>query len=119
LGRNLGEIPFGNKIGFCNLQRLWKFVQGDLGGILRWGFCLNSSRLLKDFQKIKHNMPCNASSTRLFLWKDFYMHGKLICNLSALLCWQNFILAKSECYKVESSPSKRRILEKKSGRSKD
>jgi hypothetical protein len=26
------------------------------------------------------------------------MHGKLICNLYALLCWQNFILAKSGCY---------------------
>jgi hypothetical protein len=39
------------KIGFLNIQRLWKFV-GDLGGILRWGFFLNSSRLLKDFRKI-------------------------------------------------------------------
>jgi hypothetical protein len=26
------------------------------------------------------------------------MHGKLICNLYALLSWQNFILAKSGCY---------------------
>jgi hypothetical protein len=39
------------KIGFLNLARLWKFV-GDLGGILTWGFFLNSSRLLKDFRKI-------------------------------------------------------------------
>ncbi len=29
-----------------------KFAQKDLGGILRWGFFLNSSRLLKDFRKI-------------------------------------------------------------------
>jgi hypothetical protein len=29
-----------------------KFLGGDLGGILRWGFFLNSSRLLKDFRKI-------------------------------------------------------------------
>jgi hypothetical protein len=28
-----------------NLTRLWKFAQGYLGGILRWGFFLNSSRL--------------------------------------------------------------------------
>jgi hypothetical protein len=40
------------KIGFLNLPRLWKFVEGDLGGILSWGFFLNSSRLLKDFRKI-------------------------------------------------------------------
>jgi hypothetical protein len=39
------------KIGFLNLLRLWRFV-GDLGGILTWGFFLNSSRLLKDFRKI-------------------------------------------------------------------
>jgi hypothetical protein len=35
-----------------NLQGLWKFIQGDLGGILMWGFSLNSSRILKDFRKI-------------------------------------------------------------------
>jgi hypothetical protein len=40
------------KIGFLNLPRLWKFVEGDLGGILTWGFSLNSSRLLKYFRKI-------------------------------------------------------------------
>jgi hypothetical protein len=40
------------KIGFLNLPRLWRFVEGDLGGILTWGFFLNSSRLLKDFRKI-------------------------------------------------------------------
>jgi hypothetical protein len=43
---------FWIKIGFLNLPRLWKFVEGDLGGILIWGFFLNSSRLLKDFRKI-------------------------------------------------------------------
>jgi hypothetical protein len=46
------RIPFGNKIGFLNLQRLWKFVQGDSGGILWWGFFLNSPRIPKDFRKI-------------------------------------------------------------------
>jgi hypothetical protein len=52
LGQNLGEIPFGNKIGFLDLQLLWKFVEGDLGGNLMWEFFLNSSRLLKDVRKI-------------------------------------------------------------------
>jgi hypothetical protein len=47
-----GKILFRLKIGFLNLSRLWKFVEGDLGGILTWGFFLNSSRLLKDFKKI-------------------------------------------------------------------
>jgi hypothetical protein len=28
------------------------------------------------------------------------MYGKLICNLYVLLCWQNFILVKSGCYKL-------------------
>jgi hypothetical protein len=31
---------------------LWKFVGGDLGGILMWRFFVNSSGLLKDFRKI-------------------------------------------------------------------
>jgi hypothetical protein len=43
---------FELKIGFLILPSLWKFVKGDLGGILTWGFFLNSSRLLKDFRKI-------------------------------------------------------------------
>jgi hypothetical protein len=37
LGRNLGrenEKDFRIKIGFSNLARLWKIVEGDLGGIL-------------------------------------------------------------------------------------
>jgi hypothetical protein len=29
-----GKILFRIKIGFLNLPRLWKFVQGDLAGIL-------------------------------------------------------------------------------------
>jgi hypothetical protein len=49
--------PFGIKIGFVNLSRLWKFAQGDLGGILTQGFFLNSSRILKDFRKIQYAMP--------------------------------------------------------------
>jgi hypothetical protein len=44
-----------------NIPRLWKFVQGDLGGILTWGFFLNSSRLLKDFRKMKYAMLCYAT----------------------------------------------------------
>jgi hypothetical protein len=34
------------------IARLWKIIEGDLGGILTGGFFLNSSRLLKDFGKI-------------------------------------------------------------------
>jgi hypothetical protein len=34
MGRNLKKIPFRIKIGFLNIPRLWKFAQGDLGGIL-------------------------------------------------------------------------------------
>jgi hypothetical protein len=51
-GLNSEEKFFSNKIGFLNLPRLWKFVEGDLGGILTCGFFLNSSRLLKDFRKL-------------------------------------------------------------------
>jgi hypothetical protein len=72
LGQKLKKIPFGIKIRFLNLQRLWKFVQGDLGGILIWGFFLNSSRILKDFRKIQYAMPCNASCARLFLERFLY-----------------------------------------------
>jgi hypothetical protein len=31
------RIPLGIKIGFLNFQRLWNFVQRDLGGILDVG----------------------------------------------------------------------------------
>jgi hypothetical protein len=31
------------------------------------------------------------------------MYGKLICNLYALLCWQNFILVNSGCYRFPAS----------------
>jgi hypothetical protein len=65
------RILFGIKIRFLNIPRLWKFVQGGLGGILIWGFFLNSSRLLKDFRKIKYDMPCNASYARLYFLEGF------------------------------------------------
>jgi hypothetical protein len=39
------------------LAELWKIVQGDLGGILIWGFSLKSSRLSKYFRKMKYVMP--------------------------------------------------------------
>jgi hypothetical protein len=54
-----------------NLPRLWKCVEGDLGGILTSGFFLNSSRLLKDFRKIKYAMPCDASYTRFIFGRFF------------------------------------------------
>jgi hypothetical protein len=33
-GPKAKKIVFELKIGFLNLPRLWKFVEGDLGGIL-------------------------------------------------------------------------------------
>jgi hypothetical protein len=38
IGPEAEKNPFGIKIGFLNLLRLWKFIQGDLGGILTQGF---------------------------------------------------------------------------------
>jgi hypothetical protein len=41
-----------------NIPRIWKFAQGDLGGILTWGFSqilLGSSSILE-----KWNMPCHV-----------------------------------------------------------
>jgi hypothetical protein len=35
---------------------------------------------------------------KIYFWKVFHMHYKLICILYALLCGQNFILVKSGCY---------------------
>jgi hypothetical protein len=52
LGRMWRKNSFPIKIWFLIIARLWKIVEGDLGGILTWGFFLNSSRLLKDFWKI-------------------------------------------------------------------
>jgi hypothetical protein len=34
MGQNLKKIPFQIKIKFLNIRSLWKFAQGDLGGIL-------------------------------------------------------------------------------------
>jgi hypothetical protein len=55
------EKLFPNKFEFSNIQRLWKFAQGDLGEILTSGFFLNSSSLIKDYRKIKYAMPCYAT----------------------------------------------------------
>jgi hypothetical protein len=52
LGRKWRKNSFSNKIWFLIIARLWKIVEGDLGGILTWGFFLNSSRHIKDFRKI-------------------------------------------------------------------
>jgi hypothetical protein len=51
-GEYSNENRFSNFKHFLNLARLGKILQGDLGGILSWGFFLNFSRLLKDFRKI-------------------------------------------------------------------
>jgi hypothetical protein len=96
VGRKVGraeskEKEFLNKkIGFLNLSRLWKFVEGDLGGILAWGFfliLLGSSRILE-----KYNMPFHASYTRFIFGR--FLYCKFICILYALICGQNFILVR-------------------------
>jgi hypothetical protein len=46
------DLIFLNFNGRKFLARLWKFVEGDLGGLLMWGFFLNSSRILKAFRNI-------------------------------------------------------------------
>jgi hypothetical protein len=53
-----------------------KFAQGDFGGILIWGFFLNSSRILKDFRKIKYAMLWHASFARLLL--KIFLYARLI-----------------------------------------
>jgi hypothetical protein len=40
---------------------------------------------------------------KIYFLNVYHMHGKLICNLYALLCWQNFILVKSGCYNSKLS----------------
>jgi hypothetical protein len=61
LGQKLKKISFLIKIEFLNTPRLWKFAQGDLGGIWTQGFFLNSFRLLMYFRKMKYAMPCYAT----------------------------------------------------------
>jgi hypothetical protein len=61
IGPKVEENSFLIKIEFLNIPMLWKFVQGDLGGIWTHGFFLNSSRLLKYFRKMKYVMPCYAT----------------------------------------------------------
>jgi hypothetical protein len=55
------EIPSEFKLNFGISPRLQKTSQGDLGGILMWGFFLNYPRLSKNFTKIQYAMSCNAS----------------------------------------------------------
>jgi hypothetical protein len=57
----LKKNSFMIKIDFLNIPMLWKFAQGDLGGIWTQGFFLNSSGLLKYFRKMKYAMPCCAT----------------------------------------------------------
>jgi hypothetical protein len=62
-----------------------------------WGIFLNSSRILKDFIKIQH--ACHEVHPR-----QDYSRKILICDLHELLCWQNFIFAKSGCYIYPPTP---------------
>jgi hypothetical protein len=93
-GPKVKKKDFELKIRFLNLLGLWKFAQGNLGGILKWGFFLNSSMLLKYFRKMKYVMPWYAilgklinaiSPPILFIFK---------MQPNALLLRQNFIIRK-------------------------
>jgi hypothetical protein len=57
---------------FLYLPRLWEFVEGDLGGILTWGFFPKFFWAPQGFYKniICHAMQCNASYTR-FIFGSF------------------------------------------------
>jgi hypothetical protein len=59
-------------IEFWNLPRIWKFVQGDLEGILMWRFLLNYPGLSKDFRKIQYATPCNTSLAELISKRVLY-----------------------------------------------
>jgi hypothetical protein len=61
IGPKVEEKIFLIKIEFLNIPRLWKFAEGDLGGIWTQGFFLNSYRLLKYFRKMKYALPCYAN----------------------------------------------------------
>jgi hypothetical protein len=100
LDRNLKENYFQNKNWIFEYTKTLEICTRRFRRNFDMGIFLNSSRLVKDFRKIKYAMPYNASYAILFFWKDFYTHVNLICNLYALLCWQNFILAKSGCYSI-------------------
>jgi hypothetical protein len=73
-GRILSNL---NRI-FRNWPRLWKFKQRDLGGILMWGFFLNSSRILKILEK--YNMPCYAMHPK----QDYFLERIFICKINSI-----------------------------------
>jgi hypothetical protein len=77
-----------------NLWRLWKFAQGNLGGILTWGFFLNSSRLLKYFRKMKYAMPWYATLGKLINARSHPILFIFKMQPNALLLRQNFISRK-------------------------
>jgi hypothetical protein len=75
VGWLLGRLGQKSKeISFCNKNWIFEYSKALEICIRRFRmdfdvgiFFLNSSRLLKDFRKIKYAMPCKASYARLFL----------------------------------------------------
>jgi hypothetical protein len=53
--------PFQNLFGIQIFGKVLKFAQGDLEGILIWGFFLKSSRLSMYFRKMKYAMSWYAT----------------------------------------------------------
>jgi hypothetical protein len=69
----LEKNSFGFKLKFGFLPRHWKIAQKDLGGIWRWEFFLNSSRLSKVFRKNTIYLAMECIIGKINLGKYFYM----------------------------------------------
>jgi hypothetical protein len=52
--RNKIILNFFWNLDFC---KVWKFLQGDLDGILTWGFFLKSHRFSRNLRKMPNDMP--------------------------------------------------------------
>jgi hypothetical protein len=85
--------------GIWIFSKLCKFVQGELEGILTWGFFLKYSRLVRDLKKMKYDMPCYASLDQNLIRKDFTLYD-LFKNASQCTSnLVNFYYCKKWCYK--------------------
>jgi hypothetical protein len=60
IGQKLKEILFRNRNWIFEYTKTLEICTWRFRRDLLWGFFLISSRLLKDFRKIKYAMPCHA-----------------------------------------------------------
>jgi hypothetical protein len=85
MGQSSRNKILSNFIWNLDFWQTLKFVQGDLEGILTWGFFLKSSRLLKDFMKMKYAMPCYTTLGQNLIRKDFTLYDLFKRQPNALL----------------------------------